>query len=479
MIIGGEKVESEYNKKINVVNPYDSKVIDDIPVASKTDVQKSLEAARKGYIEWKKLSPHERETILKRYIILLEKNKKEIAEVLSLEQDRPYKQCLNEIEAQVRDVLPAYIESYKYLDDKAPLPGAYSFNKNDFQVVVREPMGVIVAIIAYNSPITILFRKIIPALISGNAIVVKPASDAPLAVIKCVDLLIKAGVTPEAINLITGRGKDVGNWISESSLVDVISFTGSTQVGIDLVKKSSVNLTRCHLELGGNDAFIVLNDADIDKAVREASKGRIPLSGQVCASPKRLIVQEDIHDEFVLKLKKHIQKFKTRQTCNSDGDINIGGLINENAAEKALEQINHTKKQGATIIHGGNKIKNMIEPTIITNVTKDMDIAQDMEVFAPVFAIIKVKDDNQAVDIANNTQYGLSGSVFSQDVQKAFNIAKKIESGQVAINSHGWYLNPSQPFGGYKKSGLGREGIWETIDAFTQEKTISLRNFLT
>lgn len=476
MIIGGIKVDSRSKETVDVICPSDGKFLDVVPVATEEDVKEAIETAKKGQKLWSKVSLYERERILKRYIELVDENKEGIAEILSLEQGRPYQQNLSDMYSQVNNILPTYIDAYKHFHGKTTQPGAYSFNKNDFQVVVREPVGVVAAIIAYNSPVTILYRKVIPALITGNAIVVKPATDAPLAVIRCMELLVEAGVTPEAINLVTGSGSKVGKWISENPHVNTISFTGSTEVGIDIIQKSSVNLTRCHLELGGNDAFIILEDADIDLAVKSAYSGRIPVSGQICASPKRFIVDKKIVEEFTDKLIAAISKVTIGQPM--DENVELCGLINEKAAIQALEQVEYTVKQGAKIALGGERHKAVLLPTVLTDVTKDMDIAQSMEVFAPVFPIIVVENEEEAVEIANNTHYGLSGSVFSKDMRRAMHIANQLETGQVVINSHGWYLNPDQPFGGYKKSGLGREGVEDTLSAFTQEKTITFKDYL-
>lgn len=476
MIIGGKLVDASSNEAVDVICPSSGEFLDTVPVATEKDVEETIATAKKGQKKWNKVSLYDRERILKKYIELVDKNKEEIAKVLSLEQGRPYKQNLEDMRSQVNNILPTYIDAYKHIQGNTTQPGSYSFNQNDFQVIVKEPIGVVAAIIAYNSPITILYRKIIPALITGNSIVVKPATDAPLAVIKCVELLIEAGVTPEAVNLITGSGREVGKWISENPLINAISFTGSTKVGIDIIQKSSVNMTRCHMELGGNDAFIVLEDADIDLAAKAAYSGRIPVSGQICASPKRLIVDKKVANEFTDKLIELVSEAVIGQPM--DENVDLCSLINEEAAIEALKQIEHTVGQGAMIAYGGNRDKAFLEPTIITDVTKDMDIAQNMEVFAPIFPIIVVENEDEAIEIANNTYYGLSGSVFSTNIKRAVHIANQLETGQVAINSHGWYLNPEQPFGGYKRSGLGREGVKATIDAFTQEKTISFRDFL-
>jgi succinate-semialdehyde dehydrogenase/glutarate-semialdehyde dehydrogenase len=476
MTIGGVKVDSTSGKRIDVYCPADGQLLDSVPAATEAEVGRAVGLAVAGQRVWEKVPLHERVSILERYIRLVDTHKEEIARTLSLEQGRPYAQNLRDLEENVHNILPGYLDVAKRLYGKTTVPGAYPGKEKDFQVIVREPLGVIVAIIPFNSPINLFLKKAIPALVLGNALVVKPASDDPLAMVRLVDLFVEAGVTPEAISCITGSGSNVGRWLALNPHVAAISFTGSTEVGKEIVRTSSVNLTRCFMELGGNDVMVVLADADLDLAVHEAIRGRTNIAGQVCASPKRYLVQREVAAAFTDKLIAALQALVVGQPLEEGVDLCC--LINEKAATNAEEQIRHTVAQGATLAAGGGRNGTFLEPTVLTGVTRDMDVAKDMEIFAPVFPIIAVADTDEAIDIANASVYGLSGSVFSRDLKQAFHVANALKTGQVVVNGSSFYMNPDAPFGGYKQSGLGREGISVTLQEFSQEKTITIRDLL-
>lgn len=476
MTIGGKKAESKDKRTLDVFCPVDNQLLDAVPIATKEDVDEAVRMAWHGQKIWSKQPLHYRVDVLHKYIELLDEHKEEVATLMSLEQGRPYWQNIANIDNNVKNIIPGYLDVCKHQYGRTTLPGAYAGKEKDFQVVVREPLGVVATIIPFNSPINLFLKKAIPALAVGNSLVVKPASDAPLAMIKIVDLFVEAGVTPEAVNIVTGSGAAVGKWISENPKVAAISFTGSTEVGAEIVKNSSRNLTRCFMELGGNDACIITDDADINLAAKAAKAGRTANAGQICASPKRYIVHKNIAEEFTLKLVDELKTLKIGAPM--DPGVEMCCLINEKAAINAENQIKHTVDQGAVLVYGGKRRGAYIEPAVLSGVTKNMDIAKDMEVFAPVFPIIAVEDDSEAIDIANSSSYGLSGAVFCRDFKRAFNIANAVETGQMVINWHSYYLNPDAPFGGYKKSGLGREGIMVTLDEFTQQKTITLKDIL-
>lgn len=475
MLIGGKECDAGDSRAITVLNPADGTPVDTVPAATEDDVRAALVCARRGVPAWSGVPIHRREDVLLTFAALLRERSDEIADLMVREHGRPLVGQRVDLDNNITNVIPAYVSAFKHLKGEINPPGAYSTNVHDLQLVTREPIGVVVAILPFNAPVNVLVRKVIPALMAGNAVIVKPSNDAPLAVLALCRLLLEAGVEPDALSVLTG-GDVVGQQLCGSPHINAISFTGSTRVGMDIVARSSNNLTRCHLELGGNDAFLVLDDADLELAAAEAVAGRTPNSGQVCASPKRFLVHEAVAEEFTAKL---IAALRICVVGNPDDkSTTIGPMISVEAAARALAQVERTVAQGAWLRLGGTVNGAYMEPTVLSGVRPNMDVARDLEIFAPVFALIQVANDEEAIEIANSSSYGLSGSVFTRDYQRAMSVARRLETGQVVINGHGWYLNPDQPFGGYKHSGLGREGIRATFEAFTQEKTITLKGFV-
>lgn len=333
------------------------------------------------------------------------------------------------------------------------------------------------AILPFNFPIDLFSHKVAPALAAGNAVVIKPAMEAPLTVIRIVELLHEAGVPGSTMQVITGRGSVVGEILASSPKVNIVSMTGDTQTGIRVAQNAAKHLSRTFLELGGNDALVVFDDADIDEAVEHAVFGRTWANGQCCCANKRMVVQNSILDDFTHKLIKKLQEYKLGNPM--DSETKIGPLISEKAANTVKQQIDHTVAQGAQLLYGGERLDNcFLTPAILGNVSKDTDVARNLEIFGPVLPVIGFRDDNEAVEIANNSIYGLSGSVFTKDIRRAMNAAYKMETGQVAVNGTGLYRPDVSQFGGYKQSGLGREGLSVSLEEMTQVKNIALRNVL-
>jgi succinate-semialdehyde dehydrogenase/glutarate-semialdehyde dehydrogenase len=274
--------------------------------------------------------------------------------------------------------------------------------------------------------------------------------------------------------IITGSGEKIGKCLVENPNVNVITLTGSTEVGIETMIGCSKNLHHCHLELGGNCPLIIFDDCDLDLAVRETIDGRASNAGQTCCANKRMIVQNSIKAKYIEKLLEGLKKVKVGNP--EDDDTIYGSMINEKAAQRVIEQITHTIGQGAKCVYGGKLFnRTFIEPTLLTDVTPDMDIAQSMEVFGPVFPVIGFDTPEEAVTIANNTIFGLSGAVMTGNIKKAFGVAKSLQCGTVVVNGSGNYRSMHQHFGGHKMSGLGTEGITYTLEEFTQKKTIALK----
>lgn len=476
MIIDGNTRGSRDGQFADVLNPSTNEVIDRVPLATAEDVEEALDVARKGFKIWSSTPIHERYEILVRFTTLLEKHKTELAEILTLENGKPLEQSEAEIDTGVR-LFKGFAEKSKSMYGlTAPLDAQPGLEKDIF-FTRREPIGVMGAILPFNFPIDLFSHKVAPALAAGNAVVIKPAMEAPLTVIRVTELLHEAGVPGSVMQVVTGRGSVVGEILASSPKVNIVSMTGDTQTGIRVAQNAAKNLSRTFLELGGNDALVVCDDANIDEAVEHAVFGRTWANGQCCCANKRMIVQSNILDDFTHKL---IQKLKEYTVGNPmDRNTKVGPLISEKAANTVKQQIDLTVQQGATVLYGGERMENcFLTPAVLGNVSKDADVARDLEIFGPVLPVISFKDDDEAIEIANNSIYGLSGSVFTKDISRAMNASFKMQTGQVAINGTGLYRPDVSQFGGYKQSGLGREGLSVTLEEMTQVKNIAIRNAL-
>ncbi|MEH6887374.1 aldehyde dehydrogenase family protein [Priestia megaterium] len=476
LIINGIAKNSRDNQFVDVLNPATNEVIDRVPLATKEDVEEALDVARKGFDIWSNTPTHERYDILVRFAELLKEHKSEIAEILTLENGKPLEQSEAEVDTGVR-LFKGFAEKSKSLYGiSAPLDAQPGLEKDIF-FTRREPIGVMGAILPFNFPIDLFSHKVAPALAAGNAVVIKPATEAPLTLIRITELLHQAGVPGSVMQVVTGRGSLIGEVLASSSKVDIVSMTGDTQTGIRVAQNAAKNLSRTFLELGGNDALIVFDDADIDVAVEHAAFGRTWANGQCCCANKRMIIQKNIVDDFTHKLIKKLQEYKLGNPM--DRSTKMGPLISQKAANTVKEQIDYTVNQGARVLYGGERLDNcFLVPTVLGDVTKDMDVARDLEIFGPVLPIIEFSNDLEAINVANNSIYGLSGSVFTKDISRALNTSYKMKTGQVAINGTGLYRPDAAQFGGYKQSGLGREGLSITLEEMTQVKNIAIRDVL-
>jgi succinate-semialdehyde dehydrogenase/glutarate-semialdehyde dehydrogenase len=476
MLINGEVRNSRDGATQEVINPSTNQVIDSIPLATVEDVEEALEVAQTGKVIWANTPTHERYEILVRYANLLQEKKSELAEILTKENGKPLEQSEAEVDTGTR-LFKGFAEKSKSLYGiSAPLDAQPGLEKDVF-FTRREPIGVMGAILPFNFPIDLFSHKVAPALAAGNAVVLKPATEAPLTAIRLVELLIEAGVPGSVIQVVTGKGSVVGEILATSPKVDIVSMTGDTNTGIRVAQNAAKHLARTFLELGGNDALVVFDDADIHEAVDHALFGRMWANGQCCCANKRIIVQKNVLTDFTDLMLEKIKEYKMGNPF--DSDVKVGPLISEKAAQTVFSQVNDTVNQGAEIIYGGKREDACFYmPTILKNVSKDMEVARDLEIFGPVVPLISFETDDEAIEIANNSIYGLSGSVFTKNINRALNASYKMKTGQVAVNGTGLYRPDVSAFGGYKMSGIGREGLSVTLEELTQVKNIALRNVL-
>lgn len=475
MYINGALTDASDGSTIDVVNPATGAVIDTIPSATKEDVDLAVEKAKAAQKIWAKVPVYEKAEVMYRFLGLVEENKEKLAQTLSAETGKPITEARAEI-GNIPIAFKAFSERAKHLYGETIPAGMEAGQDKNVLITKREPIGVIACVIPFNFPCDLFDQKIAPTLLAGNAAIVKPSTDNPLTLCMLTEMLGKAGVTPGAVEIVTGRGSKVGSWLCGNKDVHAITLTGSTEVGIETAKTAADHLAHIALELGGNDAFIVLEDGDVDLAVEELIWGRMYNTGQVCCASKRFLIQKNRVEEFTTKAVERISQLK--QGMPSEESTQIGCLISEKAAIEVEKQIQLTVEQGGKIALGGTRNGAFIAPTVITDVPKTADVAIDMEIFGPVVPIITFDTVEEAIEIANSSKFGLCGCVFTEDMKTAMKVCNELECGGTVINGASFFRSFEMPFGGYKYSGIGTEGVMSTFDEVTRIKTIVLKNIL-
>ena len=474
-LIGYEWKEASSGAKIEVVNPATQELIETVPNVTEEDVDEAVKVAVQEQKKWEKVSIYERAEILYKFVDLVEENKERLAILLSNETGKPIKEARGEI-ANVRIGTRGFIERAKHLYGESIPAGTEAGQEKTMQITKRYPLGVIAAIIPFNFPSDLFCQKVPPALMMGNSIIVKPSNYNPLTLIEYVKLMVEAGVPAGCIQILTGDGPTVGQALARHPGVHLVSLTGGTAAGIQTMGTASKNLTHVMLELGGNDAFIFLEDGDMDLAVKETIWGRLYNGGQVCCASKRFLIHNSRKQEFIERMNEVISNLKVGDPMQEDTDM--GPMININAAKRIEEQVNQLVSEGAKVVCGGRREDAYYYPTILDNVTKDMEVAKDMEIFGPVISVIGFDTEEEAIEIANQSSYGLCGCVISKDYSRAMKIADKLECGGAIVNGASFYRSFEMPFGGWKHSGIGNEGVLSTLQEMSRVKTIVLKNIL-
>ena len=474
MIIDGKKVDSVSKETFDVIAPATGIVVDNVPKATAEDIEKAVTAAVKGQKEWEKFSVTERADVLYKFIDIVELNKESLAQTLCAENGKPITEARAEI-GNIKIAFRAFAEHAKHYYGSIIPPGTEAGQENHIQMVTREPIGVVACIIPFNFPCDLYDQKVAPALMMGNAAIVLPSSDNPLTLMRLTEMLVEAGVPDGAIQCLTAPGAVKDAAVSDPR-VHLVTLTGSTEVGIGTAKLAAANLTHTALELGGNDAFIVLDDGDVDLAVEEMVWGRMYNTGQVCCASKRFLIHNSLKDEFTKKVIDRIKQLKVGDPQKED--TQIGCLISEKAAIKVEKEVQLTLEQGGKLLLGGKRNGAYYEPTVITDIPKTADVAKDMEIFGPVVPIIGFDTMEEAIEIANQSCFGLSSCVFSRDMKKCMKVAGAMEAGGAVINGASFFRSFEMPFGGWKHSGIGTEGVLSTFNEMTRVKTIVLKNVL-
>ena len=474
-LIGYEWKEARNGAIIEVVNPATGVLIDTVPNVTDEDVDEAVKVAIVEQKKWEEVSIYERAEKLYKFVDLVEENKERLATLLSNETGKPINEARGEI-ANVRIGVRAFVERAKHFYNESIPTGTEAGQEKTMQITKRYPIGVIAAIIPFNFPSDLFCQKVPPALMMGNSIIVKPSNYNPLTLIEYVKLMVEAGVPAGCIQVLTGDGPIAGQALARHPGVHLVSLTGGTAAGIQTMGTASQNLTHVMLELGGNDAFIFLEDGDMDLAVKEVKWGRLYNGGQVCCASKRFLVHNSRKAEFVQRVKELAESIKVGNPMNEDTEM--GPMINENAAKRIEEQVNKTVEAGATIVCGGRREGAYYYPTVLDNVTKDMEVAKDIEIFGPVITVIGFDTVEEAIEIANQSSYGLCGSVITKDYSLGMKVADKLECGGAVVNGASFYRSFEMPFGGWKHSGIGNEGVLTTLAEMSRLKTIVLKNIL-
>lgn len=459
---------------VEVRNPEGTELLGEVEVNEPADVATVVDRAVSVRKSWSRLPVAERAAMLDRAAAILEPEQDALGRLLSLESGKPIGQADFEVGGGIHFLRGNAIEGRRLVGRMLPTEGNHG-TEWDLAYTRREPLGVVAAILPFNFPVELFVEKCAAALVGGNAVVVKPPIEDPLVVERFREALIEAGVPSEAIGAVRGDAA-VGAALAEAPGVDAVSLTGSTAAGIAVARATAATLRFLHLELGGNNACLVLDDADIDLVADEILRGRVLMNGQACSASKRVIVHSSLHEELVSRMAEAV----SAQTVGPapDAKTTIGPLIHEGAASRVARQVANARSQGAEIAAGtGESDGAYFAPTLLAGVPHSADVAIDDEIFGPVFNLIPVDSQEQAIEVANSSSFGLMSSVFSSDPARALDVAEQLESGGVVINGTDNYRPPVIPFGGVKLSGRGREGLGYTLEEMTREKPIIFRRF--
>jgi acyl-CoA reductase-like NAD-dependent aldehyde dehydrogenase len=470
LLIGGEWVESA--KQFDTINPATGEVLTQVAAAGAEQVERAVATARRAFEDrsgaWRKLSASERGRLLWRLADLIEQNIEELAELETLDNGKPI------FESRYVD-MPMVVDVLRYFAGWATKLHGETVNtfENAFTYTLREPVGVVGMIVAWNFPLLLASWKLGPALACGNTVILKPAEQTPLTALRFGELTIEAGFPAGVINVLTG-GPETGKAIVAHPGIDKIAFTGSTAVGKEIMRSSADTLKRVTLELGGKSPNIVFADADIDSAVKGAINGIFYGKGEVCNAGSRLFVEGRVQDEFLEKLLARVKKLQPGDPL--DPKTRLGALVSQEQMKTVLAYIEAGKNEGAKLLAGGNRASVgdgkgfFLEPTVFGGVHNEMKIAQE-EIFGPVLATLAFDELEQAVELANRTPYGLAAAVWTRDVKKAHTVTRMLKAGIVWVNAYG-LMDAAMPFGGYKSSGFGRELGEAALEHYTEVKSV-------
>jgi acyl-CoA reductase-like NAD-dependent aldehyde dehydrogenase len=473
MLIGGEWLRSASHEELEVINPATEEAVGNVPAASSADVELAVETAKRAFPEWAATDTEKRAHILARAAALIEENAKSLAAVLTAEQGKPIAEALGEVNHLAHGVRYYAEAATKVRGSYQDLPSAFG---PAYGQVIRRPMGVCAAITPYNFPLTLLGTKVAPALAMGNTIVAKPAATTPLATLQVARLFAEAGVPDGVLNVVTGRGSEIGDALVGHPEVRRIAFTGSTEVGRHVAAVAAPQLKRLSLELGGSDPVIVCEDADVGAAVKAVIIGRYWNAGQACLGCKRVFVHDDVFDDFVSQLVDRVRRYEPGDgTVKAEKPrLRMGPIHTRAGRDELLDQLQDGVDTGGELVcgggDGGQHTGWFLEPAVVVEPGAGSRLMTE-EVFGPVLPVLRYTDFDDALARANDTPYGLGSSLWTHDVRRIHRAAQEIDSGMTWVNQiH--YGYDELPFGGIKASGYGKEHGLEALDSYVEVKSV-------
>ena len=467
-LIDGQWLAADDGNRIDVHNPATGESVGHVPRMGEAETQRAIAAAERAFTLWKQQTAEARARLLHRWFELMMENQEDLALIMTSEQGKPLAESRGEIAYAASYVQWFAEEARRIYGSTVPAPWA------DKRIIVtKEPVGVCAAITPWNFPAAMITRKVAPALAAGCTIIVKPAQQTPLSALAMAELAQRAGIPEGVFSVITGSSRAIGGVLTASMAVRKLTFTGSTEVGRVLAEQCAPTLKKMSLELGGNAPFIVFDDADLDAAVEGAMASKYRNTGQTCVCANRLLVQDGVYDAFMARLKVAVQALKVGNGL--EAGVGQGPLIDQAAVDKVEELVADAVKNGAEVVLGGKRHAlggTFYEPTILANATDRMRIARE-EVFGPVAPVFRFKTEEEAIRMANDTEYGLAAYFYARDVGRVWRVGEALEYGMVGINS-GIISTAVAPFGGVKQSGMGREGGAAGIEEYLSTKYLCM-----
>ena len=464
MYVAGEWVDK--HAKIDVVNPFDGKAFDTVPKGDVKDVDRALESAARGAKVMAKMPGYERYRILKKAADLIEARSEDFARTITLEEGKIIAEGRAEAQRAVQTITLSAEEAKRIHGETVPLDGAPgTVNKLGF--TLRVPCGVVVAISPFNFPLNLVCHKVGPAIAAGNAAVIKPASDTPLSALKLTEVLLEAGLPPEAVQCVTGPGGEIGDALSKDPRVRKITFTGSRDVGERICKMAGIK--KVTMELGSNSPIIVMPDADLNKVAAAVAQTGYANAGQVCISTQRVITSSKVYSDFLSALKPAVEALTTGNPL--DEKVKVGPMVKESEAVRVDAWVKQAVGSGARLVTGGTRQGAMYAPTIVADVKPEMRISCD-ELFGPAVAVTPFDNIDQAIALANDSNYGLAAGIFTENLEWAMKFVREVHSGNLHVNFGPQWRADLMPYGGLKESGFGKEGPRYAVEEMTELKLV-------
>lgn len=464
MYIAGQWVDGA--RTLPVTNPFDGLVVDTVPLAGPADVEAALGSAVRGARAMRRLTGYERSRILRRAADLIEQRTEEFARTITLEEGKILKEARVEVMRAVEVLTLAAEEAKRLAGEMIPLDGAPGVT-TQLGFTLRVPCGVVVAISPFNFPLNLVMHKVGPALAAGNSVILKPASDTPLSALKLVEVLLEAGLPPEGIQCLTGGGRDVGEPLCADPRVRKITFTGSRDVGERICRVAGIK--KITMELGSNSPLIVLPDADLDEAAAAIASTGYSNAGQVCISAQRIIGLRPIYSDLIDALKPKVASITTGNPLHAD--TGMGPMIKESEAQRVEHWVREAVSGGARLVVGGERQGAVFAPTLVADVSPRMRISCE-ELFGPAVAVTRVDTVEEAIALANDSNYGLAAGIFTRDLHAAMRFAREVEGGNIHINWGPQWRADLMPYGGLKESGFGKEGPRYAVQEMTELKMV-------